>query len=222
MLEFIEINPKQGETAAVIWLHGLGANGHDFEPIVPELALPENHGIRFIFPHAPERPVTINNGYVMPAWFDIAALDRLDGADEQGILLSVEQILELVEQQHKLGVPYENIIVAGFSQGGVIALHTAGRTAKPLGGVIALSTYLPLQEQLVNTIPSSHQKTPVFMAHGAYDPVIPITLGRISYNAVDKLFEDSQWHEYSMEHSVCLEEIGMIGSWLLQRPFMQS
>jgi phospholipase/carboxylesterase len=221
MLDCIEINPPGDADACVIWLHGLGANGHDFEPIVPELKLAPDKNVRFIFPHAPSQAVTINNGYVMPAWFDITSLERLDGVDADGIERSVADVQALIEQQQQRGIDSQRIIIAGFSQGGVIALHVAACSPKPLGGVIALSTYLPLHEQLSSRIDEAHKNTPVFMAHGCYDPVVPITLGRMSFDLVKTLFNNHQWHEYAMEHSVCMEEIEMISEWLQQLPALQ-
>ena len=218
LLDCVEIEPAQPARSTIIWLHGLGANGHDFEPIVPELKLPPDAAVRFVFPHAPERAVTINNGYVMPAWFDITALDRLEGASETDIETSVQQINALIEREHKRGVAYENIVVAGFSQGGVIAQHVAARFPQQLAGLLALSTYMPFHENLKNNASGRNNAIPVFAAHGQYDPVIPIRLGRLSHQLAQELFSNIAWQEYPMEHSVCWEEIQAIADWLKKLP----
>lgn len=213
LLPCVEINPVGTADFSIIWLHGLGANGHDFEPIVPQLGLPETPSIRFVFPHAPERPVTINNGYVMPAWFDILTLERLNPVDESGIENSIKQINALIDREKTRGVPAEHIVVAGFSQGGVIALHTAARYPEPLAGVIALSTYLPMHERLPDAIAANAQ-IPVFMAHGKFDSVLSFELGRLSHGFLKSILPNIEWHEYPMDHGVCLEEIQDLGRWL--------
>lgn len=218
LLDCVEIEPVQPARNAIIWLHGLGANGHDFEPIVPELKLPEEAAVRFVFPHAPSRSVTINNGYVMPAWFDITVLERLEGASESDIETSVQQISALIEREHERGIHYKNIVVAGFSQGGVIAQHTAARFQHALAGVLALSTYMPFHENLKNQSSRKNVDIPVFSAHGIYDPVIPIKLGRLSNQLAEEIFNNLEWHEYPMEHSVCWEEIQAISEWLKKLP----
>ncbi|HEX7028529.1 MAG TPA: alpha/beta hydrolase-fold protein [Gammaproteobacteria bacterium] len=214
ILPCIEINPPGAADFSVIWLHGLGANGHDFEPIVPQLGLPENPAVRFVFPHAPARPVTINNGYVMPAWFDILTLERLSPVDETGIEASIGQINALIEREKSRGVSAGRIVVAGFSQGGVIALHTAARYPEPLAGVIALSTYLPLHERLTPDVVVASSRIPVFMAHGRFDSVLSIKLGRISQGFLKSILPNIEWHEYAMDHGVCLEEIQDLSRWL--------
>jgi phospholipase/carboxylesterase len=215
LLDCVEIEPPGGRAGAgVIWLHGLGASGHDFEPIVPELQLPESPPVRFVFPHAPNRPVTINNGMVMPSWFDITSLERLDGADGKGIEESVQQVFALIEREKQRGVAAGDIVLAGVSQGGVIALHAAARYPEPLAGVIAISTYMAGVEQLTRADQSANRNTPVFMAHGQYDPVIPYSVGELSRGLAQNLFTNIEWHSYPMEHAVCLEEIQAIGQWL--------
>lgn len=214
LLDFVAVDPNGTADTTVIWLHGLGADGHDFEPIVPQLHLPADHRIRFVFPHAPSRSVTINDGYVMPAWFDITSLERLNGVNQDQVEESTAQVNTLIEHEIARGASPHRIVIAGFSQGGVVALYTAVRATQPLAGVIALSTYLPGFDTLQNAISGAHKQIPVFMAHGAYDPVVPITLGRMSYDLVKSLFPDSQWHEYAMEHCVCMEEIQMLSQWL--------
>jgi phospholipase/carboxylesterase len=218
LLDCVEIDPAKPARAAIIWLHGLGANGHDFEPIVPELNLSTDSATRFVFPHAPARPVTINNGYVMPAWFDMTDLDRLEGASQSDIDVSVQQINALIEREHQRGIEYKNIIVAGFSQGGVIALHVAVRFGQTLSGVMALSTYLPFHEDLKNKESGKNKTIPVFAAHGIFDPVIPIKLGRLSNQIAKEFFSNIAWQEYPMEHSVCYEEIQAISDWLKKLP----
>src|SRR6185295_7646659 len=180
LLETLEIETAPKPTAAVIWLHGLGADGNDFAPIVPELKLARTPAVRFVFPHAPTMPVTINNGYVMRAWYDVSFGD-LEGksrrADEQGVRESQAQIGALIEHEINRGISSKNILLAGFSQGGAIALHTALRYPQALAGVMALSTYLPLAESLPQEGTPENKKVPFFMAHGVFDPVVPLVMG---------------------------------------------
>lgn len=217
LLEAIEIETGRNPTASVIWLHGLGADGSDFVPVVQELGLAQAPPIRFVFPHAPMRPVTINNGYVMRAWYDVSYGD-LEGksrqADEQGVRASQTAIGELIEREADRGISNENIVLAGFSQGGAIALQTGLRYPRPLAGVLALSTYLPLAESFAQEAAPANAKTPVFMAHGAQDPVVPYAMGSKSKELLGKMGYSVEWHEYPMQHSVCLEEIQDIGAWL--------
>lgn len=210
-------HPSQSDgskiNASVIWLHGLGADGYDFAPIVEELKLPN---IRFILPHAPLRPVTMNNGYIMPAWYDLYGLTAVGREDEIGIKASQKYINSLIEMEIKKGVPSDRIVLAGFSQGGAMVLHTALRYPQKLAGVIALSTYLPLRNLLETELNTANAHTPVFMAHGIYDEVITLERSQISL----KLLQDRQipvsWHEYNMAHSVCPQEIYDIRSFLQQ------
>ncbi len=217
LLETIEIETGSNPAASVIWLHGLGADGSDFVPVVQELGLSQAPPIRFVFPHAPMRPVTINNGYVMRAWYDVSYGD-LEGksrqADEQGVRASQTAIGELIEREADRGISNENIVLAGFSQGGAIALQTGLRYPRPLAGVLALSTYLPLAESFAQEAAPTNAKTPVFMAHGAQDPVVPYAMGSKSKELLGKMGYSVEWHEYAMQHSVCLEEIQDIGAWL--------
>lgn len=218
MLDCVEIQPPRKATASVMWLHGLGANGHDFVPIVPELGLGEQHGIRFIFPHAPSRSVSINGGMNMPAWYDIATADIAARQDRQGIETSSRQITSLIQNEISRGIPSENIVLAGFSQGGAIALHAGLRQPAPLAGIMALSTYLPLQHTLeAECSPASHSIS-IFMAHGKADPVVPITLGHASRDFLAQAGYAVEWNEYPMAHEVCLPEIVAIGHWLRNRP----
>ncbi len=205
---------------AVIWLHGLGASGHDFEPIVPELNLPPDHGIHFVFPHAPNQPVTVNAGVVMPAWYDIIALQADAPEDEAGIKQSEQRILTLIEAEQARGVKTENIILAGFSQGGVMALYTGLRFKSPLGGVMTLSCYLPLVASLMREAEQGDlapRSLPIFQAHGLHDPVVAYSMGEDSKFYLQQLGYQPEWHSYPMQHSVCEEEIEDIGRWLKQR-----
>ncbi|HKA42411.1 MAG TPA: dienelactone hydrolase family protein [Burkholderiales bacterium] len=217
-LEAIEIETgKSPPTAAVIWMHGLGADGNDFVPIVPELGLSGAPAVRFVFPHAPMRPVTINNGYVMRAWYDVSFGD-LEGksrkADEQGVRNSEAQIRALIEREAQRGVALGRIVLAGFSQGGAIALQTGLCYPQQLGGIMALSTYLPLAAVLAQEASPANRKTPIFMAHGTYDPVVPYLMGTSSKKTLTTLGYSVEWREYPMQHSVCAEEVRDIGNWL--------
>lgn len=213
LLDCITINPKSPPEASVIWLHGLGADGHDFEPVVDELPLARLVPLRFVFPHAPLRPVTINGGFVMRAWYDIAASDLGRTPDLPGIEGSRRQVARLVDCEIAAGIPPARVIVAGFSQGGVIALETAARFPERLGGVIALSTYLAEPAHF----PRSSDALPVFMGHGTEDPIVPYPLGRQSRTALESQGYAVEWHAYPMPHAVCATEIADIGTWLLQR-----
>ena len=198
---------------SIIWLHGLGADGHDFAPIVDELELPV--AVRFIFPHAPEIPVTINGGFVMRAWYDIASPAIDAQQDEAGIRASHAAIEALIAQEVSRGIPARHIFLAGFSQGGAIALHTALRLSGPLAGVLALSTYLPLAE--VAAAEATCHTTPIFMAHGRSDAVVPYALGIASRDHLLELRCAVEWHEYAMQHSVCAAELRDIRAWLTDR-----
>jgi len=199
----------------IIWLHGLGADGQDFVPIAGEIELPVP--VRYIFPHAPMRPVTINGGMVMRAWYDIAGQSIDAQQDAAGIHGSQLQVESLIASEVANGIAPHNIFLAGFSQGGAIALHTALRQTSPLGGVLGLSTYLPLAENAAFELQEQSRKTPVFMAHGRNDPVVPYALGIFSRNALQKLGYDVEWHEYPMQHSVCEEELRDIAVWLVRQ-----
>jgi phospholipase/carboxylesterase len=217
LLEAIEIETGDKPTTSVIWMHGLGADGNDFVPIVNELDLSGAPPIRFVFPHAPMRPVTINNGYVMRAWYDIS-LGDLEGnsrkADERGVRESQTAIEAMIVRETGRGVTHENILLAGFSQGGAMALQTGLRHAQHLGGVMALSTYLPLASSFAAEAAPDNARTPIFMAHGTLDPVVPHAMGTSSRDLLKQAGYDIEWHEYPMQHSVCLEELGDIGTWL--------
>ena len=215
-LDTVEIEPRTAADAAVVLMHGLGADGHDFESLVPELRLPLAPPVRWVFPHAPVRPVTINGGYRMRAWYDIVAIDRRAPEDEAGIRESAEAIGALVRRERERGVPAERIVLAGFSQGGAMALFTGLRWPERLAGVVALSCYLPLAESLALEVHPANATVPVFMAHGTMDPVVPTALGAGSRDLLRSGGYDVEWHEYPMPHSVCAPEVGDLRSWLLR------
>jgi phospholipase/carboxylesterase len=214
-LETIEIETGAKPGAAVIWLHGLGADAHDFEPVVPELGLPASKPVRFIFPNAPQRPVTINMGMRMRAWYDILQLGG-GPEDETGIRESQASLEKLISAQQQKGIPARKIVLAGFSQGGAIVLQTALRHAERLGGVMALSTYLPLQGKLEKERKAINNDAPIFMAHGSYDPMIPMVRAQHSRDALLALGYPVEWREYPMPHSVCPEEIADIAKFLVR------
>jgi phospholipase/carboxylesterase len=216
MLNAIELTTGAAPQLAVIWLHGLGADGHDFEPIVPELGL--RFPVRFVFPHAPVRPVTINGGMAMRAWYDILGFDRHAPEDAAGIRASAAAVTLLIDREVERGIATERIVLAGFSQGGAVALHTALREPRTLGGVLALSTYLPLAGTLAGERSAANAAIPIFMAHGTSDSVLPLALAESSRRALEALGYAVEWHSYSMAHSVCLEEISAIGAWLAALP----
>src|SRR4051812_9013513 len=217
LLESIEIETADKPTAAVIWMHGLGADGNDFVPLGQGLGLGGVPPIRFVFPHAPMQPVTINNGYVMRAWYDIKSGDLEGGsrqADEKGVRASQAAIEALIERETAGGIASDKIVLAGFSQGGAVALQTGLRHRRRLAGVMALSTYLPLAESFEAEASDENRKTPVFMAHGRQDGVVPYEMGSRSRELLVLRGYDLEWHDYPMQHSVCVEEIEDIGVWL--------
>lgn len=218
-LERIVLEAQSGEAdAAVIWLHGLGADGHDFEAIVPELHLPAEFRIRFIFPHAPVQPVTLNGGYEMRSWYDILGLDRDAQQDEPGIRAAAAAIAKLVEEQLAAGIASERIILAGFSQGGAVVLQLGLRYGITLGGILALSTYLPLKQSLAAEWHPANKNTPVKMLHGSDDPVIALEFAEASQHFMQALGVNIHWQVYAgMPHSVCAQEIVDIRHWLVQR-----
>ena len=213
--EAVVLEPSSKPTAAVIWLHGLGADGHDFVPIVEELDLPAGLPVRFIFPHAPVRPVTINGGMRMRAWYDISPDMRRQ--DETGIRESARTVEGFLEHEIAAGVPSDRIVLAGFSQGGAITLHTGLRYPQPLAGLLALSTYLPLPEQYAAEARPERKDTPILMCHGQYDPMLPLQLGAWSRDVLKQGGYDVTWREYPMQHAVCAEQIADIGAWLRER-----
>ena len=209
-LKYIEVETQATPTAAVIWLHGLGASGDDFEPIVPEMHLPM--GVRFIFPHAPNRTVTVNGGMVMPAWYDIISIDIDRVIDTQQIMESAQQVGELIEQEISRGIPSERIFIAGFSQGGAVAYETALSYPKPLGGVIALSTYFATQKTI--ELHDANRQIPLFIAHGTYDNVVAESLGQRALKELEEEKYQAHYVTYPILHSVCMDEITDIATWL--------
>jgi len=212
LLETIDIETGREPRAAVIWLHGLGADGHDFETIVPELGMPAAApGVRFVFPHAPLQPVTINGGAVMRAWYDVTGDGRQDAA---GIRSSQARVETLIARERARGVAARSIVLAGFSQGGAIALQTALRHPERLAGIVALSTYLPLPDTVGKEASQANRDVRIFMAHGTQDPLIPLSWASRSRDHLVALGYAIEWREYPMPHSVCAEEIGDVGAWL--------
>lgn len=214
--ELITLSPGVPARATVVWLHGLGADGSDFVPMVEELRLPLECAPRFVFPNAPMRPVTINNGYVMPAWYDIRSLGG-DDEDGEGIRASERRVRELVQRELDAGIPAGKIVLAGFSQGGAIALHTATRYGQPLAGVLALSTYLPLAEPTAREASAASKATPILMCHGVHDDVVPLQAGERSCAVLRRLGYEVSWKTYRMQHEMSFEELGDIREWLMAR-----
>lgn len=213
-LKTLEISTSDNPTAAVIWMHGLGADGSDFVPILKELDLSGCPGIRFVFPSAPTMPVTINNGYVMPAWYDILTTELIRREDESGLRKSQLEIEALIEQQIGLGIAADKIVIAGFSQGCAMTLQTGLRYPQKLAGLMCLSGYLPLSDKIAAEHHAANQHTPIFLAHGSIDPVVIIDRAATSRDLLQELGYPVEWHEYMMLHSVCAEEVADIGNWL--------
>ncbi len=217
MLETVVINPSQPAKACIIWLHGLGADGHDFAPIVPELKLPDSMAVRFVFPHAPIQSVTLNDGMLMRAWFNIYALSIGAQQDEEGIRRAQEAVDALIMQEIKRGIPANKIILAGFSQGGALALHCGLRYSQSLAGILGLSTVLPLAEYIMQEASSANKHIPILLTHGIYDSVIPLSLAELSKTALTQFGYQVGWHTYPMPHSVCAEEIADVSAWIQER-----
>ncbi len=213
----IVLAPAAPASASVIWLHGLGADGNDFVPIVPELGLPAEPRIRFVFPHAPVRAVTLNMGMRMRAWYDIKTLTAEGRADEAGLRESLNRLEALIAEERALGIASEHIVIAGFSQGGALALHGALRHPEPLAGILALSCYLPLQAALADELAEANRRTPILMCHGQYDPVLPLALGVGACNWLRAAGYRVEWREYPMQHQVCGPEIQDVAAWLCAR-----
>jgi len=212
--EAVEIETGRNPQASVIWLHGLGADGHDFEPIVPELVRPSERALRFIFPHAPVRPVTLNGGYAMRAWYDIIALDRRTAEDESGIRASQVLVTEFMRRENARGIATEHIVLAGFSQGGAMALYSGTRYPERLAGIIGLSCYQLLAERFAAERLPANQATPIFLAHGTQDPVVAPAWGEAACRQLQAAGYTVEWHAYSMPHSVCPQEVADIAAWL--------
>jgi len=226
VLETIDIETAPKPDAAIIWLHGLGADAHDFEPVVPEIVRPADRGAanrgprerawRFVFPNAPVRPVTLNNGMRMRAWYDIKSLEGGAGEDLEGLRTSMAQVEELIGRENARGVVTERVVLAGFSQGGVISLYTLIRHRQRLAGVMALSCYVAAASKLTAERQAANEHTPIFMAHGQFDPLIPVDTGRQSRDVLMSHGYSVEWHEYPMAHSVCAEEIADIRKFLFK------
>ena len=216
LLPRIELESAPNPVAAVIWLHGLGADGNDFAGLVPELDLDDCPPIRFVFPHAPSIPVTLNGGYIMPAWYDILGANLVDQQDAAGIQKSEEAVIALIENQVARGIPFDRIVLAGFSQGCAMALHTGLRLPHRLAGIMALSGYLPLADRFATERMQANANTPVFMAHGTQDPVVVLARGEKSRDALVAMGHPVQWHTYPMQHAVHPREIADIATFLQQ------
>jgi phospholipase/carboxylesterase len=216
MLQTIEVETAAKPDAAVIWLHGLGADGHDFEPVVPELVRSEERAWRFVFPNAPVRPVTLNGGMPMRAWYDLKGLNRQAAEDVDGFRETDAQIRQLIAKEEERGIAANRIVLAGFSQGGAVSLYTAPRFPEKLAGVMALSCYLPAESSFGAERLPANDATPIFMGHGQTDPVLPLALGVQSRNFLKALGYPVEWHEYPMPHSVCAAEIADIRRFLFR------
>jgi phospholipase/carboxylesterase len=216
VFDAITIEPNKKADAVVIWLPGLGADGYDFVDAVPSLGLGQDHSIRFIFPHAPSQPVTLNNNFVMPAWYDIFALEFNAPEDEKGIKQAEEILGKLIDSVITQGIASTRIFLLGFSQGGALAIHTALRFNKPLAGVGVLSGWLPLRSLLLKEQHVANANIPIFMGHGSQDPLVPEKMGQYSYKLITEAGHEVDWHSYPMEHTVCLPELKDIGKWIQQ------
>jgi phospholipase/carboxylesterase len=215
-LETIEVETAPGPDAAVIWLHGLGADGHDFEPVVPEIVRRGERAWRFVFPNAPVRPVTINGGMSMRAWYDILSLDGRAVEDAAGFRASEALVGQMIEQQGARGIPPGRVVLAGFSQGGAVSLHSALRYPERLAGVMALSCYLPLADSVSRERSPANEGVPIFMAHGLADAMLPVAMGQRSRDLLRSLKLPVEWHQYPMAHSVCDAEIADIREFLFR------
>ena len=214
LLPCVEVEPRGPATSSIVWLHGLGASGHDFEPVVPHLRLPRT---RFVFPHAPRRPVTLNMGLIMPAWYDFTELDRAGAETERHVRESDGLVRALLEREKERGVPPERTVLAGFSQGAAVALFTGVRYPETLAGIVALSGYELLGPTREAEASAANRATPMFFGHGRYDPMVPLAMGKAAHAAYATGGRDAQWHEYPIEHSVSMPEIDEIGAWLRER-----
>ncbi len=214
MLEAVEIETGRKPTGAVIWLHGLGADGHDFAPIVPQLVGPEERPLRFIFPHAPVRPVTINGGMAMRAWYDILGFSRGVPDDETGIRASGEAVGELIRRENERGIPTRRIVLGGFSQGGAVSLFAGSRYPERLAGIMGLSCYMLLEDSLPAERTRENYRTPIFLAHGNQDPVVDVRRGAEARQLLEAGGYPVEWHAYAMPHSVCPQEVMDIAAWL--------
>ncbi|WP_104400800.1 alpha/beta hydrolase [Vibrio penaeicida] len=212
MLSYVEVEPTTNATASVIWLHGLGSNGHDFEAILPELKLPADAPVRFIFPHSPSIPVTVNGGMVMPAWYDIIEMGAGRKLNSQQLIDSAHQVVELIKQEQDRGIASNRIILAGFSQGGAVAYHTALSFDQPLAGLLALSTYFPTSDSIEYS--EASKSLPIEIMHGTYDPVVFPVMGEEAKADLETAGYKPNWRTYPMEHQVCMPQIKDISEWL--------
>jgi phospholipase/carboxylesterase len=218
----VVLEPESGTAdASVIWMHGLGADGYDFVPLVPELQLPSQARVRFMFPHAEVRPVTINGGYAMRAWYDIRELSPAGRDDEQGFAEARQRIESLIKREVDAGIPSSRILLAGFSQGGAVALHVGLRHAQTLGGILALSCYLPMHARLATELTPAARATPILMCHGTEDPVVAQQFGALSRDVMKGAGLVVDWREYRMGHTLCIEEISDLSAWLRERLTLQ-
>jgi len=214
LLDAVEIDPPGTPSACLIWLHGLGADGHDFEPLIPQLGIVDELGVRVVLPHAPHRRVTVNAGMRMPAWYDIEALDFRAREDAAGIRESQQQLQALIGREIDTGIPSRRIVLAGFSQGGAVVLHTGLRYPQPLAGLLALSTYLPLRDTLATEAAEANRTVPIMMMHGTADPVVPVQLALAARDFLVQQGYPVGWHTWPMQHTVCIDEVAAIREWL--------
>jgi len=212
LLETVETETAPAPSDSILWLHGLGADGHDFAPIVPELRLP--FAVRFVFPHAPMRAVTVNNGAVMRAWYDVRGIGGERREDAEGVRASQAQVEALIAREESRGIPARRLVLAGFSQGGAMALYTGLRHPERLAGILALSCFLPLADTLEAEAAPANRDVPIFFAHGIHDPLIPLARARYAHDKLVELGWRVEWHEYPMPHSVCMEEVNDVSAWL--------
>jgi phospholipase/carboxylesterase len=213
-LDLIEVETGPDPVGTIIWMHGLGADGHDFEPIVPELVRPNERALRFVFPHAPVRPVTLNAGYAMRAWYDIIGIDRRSKQDEAGISASHSIVEALIRRENERGIATNRIVVAGFSQGGAMAIYSGTRYPERLAGIMGLSCYMLLDTRFATERVPANQSTPIFLAHGTQDPVVNPLLGEETRQLLESEGYSVEWHPYPMPHSVCPQEVADIAAWL--------
>jgi phospholipase/carboxylesterase len=212
--DLVEIETGKNPTGTVIWMHGLGADGHDFEPIVPELARPGERALRFVFPHAPVRPVTLNNGYPMRAWYDIISIERNAAQDEVGIRSSYGVVEKLIRREKERGIDSNRIVLAGFSQGGAMAIYSGIRYPEKLAGIIGLSCYMLLETKFTAERAAANHSTSIFLGHGTQDPIVSPILGEQTRRLLEKEGYSVEWHSYPMPHSVCPQEVADIAAWL--------
>ena len=216
LLPCVEVEPRAKACASVIWLHGLGADGHDFEPVVPALGLPEDLPVRFIFPNAPAQPVTINGGWVMPAWYDILEMNVERKIDVDGLMDSVQQVAALIQREQQRGIPADKIVLAGFSQGGAVVYQAALCYPEKLAGLLTLSTYVATADQIQARCSDVNRALPVMIHHGVQDDVVPLSLGTQARELLEQLGYKPQWHTWQVDHGLCLEEVQEIGKWLIR------